>query len=371
MERALSTVRTAGAKHLPLDIRRQAYAELISFSKSEDADVKKLVGRSIPNGFENFTSLQEEAVDAVYDLCEDVDMDVRIVGYKTFEQISRNVNAWVKRNTDVLIQLLQVETPEELSCIRELLLKHIRISVPPALAVIIDNLCSSESDDKKKEILLDILEVEGRTWIKNECMEPTSTGQENEDGKLLREGLEQVLRSSPPVHLRLKTYRLLAPLPHTSSTLPTSILLLQPSSKETHRLAFSCAQPPDSRAVVLNWYEGGGDREGGEVEEARKFCRLVRKWWEEERKDGARKARVGGVLGEGQEWEDKEVKERWRRVQEGLVSMLAVRVVGYWKQAKPASGMTSRPIPVPLMEPLLMTLAYLSEIVRPSSFPWS
>lgn len=63
------------------------------------------------------------------------------------------------------------------------------------------------------------------------------------------------------------------------------------------------------------------------MEEARKFCRLVRKWWEEERKDGARKARVGGVLGEGQEWEDKEVKERWRRVQEGLVSMLAVRVV--------------------------------------------
>ena len=37
---------------------------------------------------------------------------------------------------------------------------------------------------------------------------------------------------------------------------------------------------------------------------------------------------------------------------------------GYWKQANPSQGRTSKPIPVPLMEPLLMTLAYLSEIVR-------
>ena len=97
------------------------------------------------------------------------------------------------------------ETPEELTCIRELLLKHIRISAPPALAVIIDNLCSSESDDKKKETLLDILEVEGRSWIKKECMEPTSKGEENEDGKLLREGLEQV--SSVHDHLSFSSFR--------------------------------------------------------------------------------------------------------------------------------------------------------------------
>ena len=68
----------------------------------------KLTPSSHPACLVQFTSLQEDAVDAVYDLCEDVDQTVRMTGYRTFEQISRKVTAWVKRNTDVLIQLLQV-----------------------------------------------------------------------------------------------------------------------------------------------------------------------------------------------------------------------------------------------------------------------
>jgi len=65
------------------------------------------------------------------------------------------------------------------------------------------------------------------------------------------------------------------------------------------------------------------------VEETREFCRFVKKWWEEEKEGGARGRGAAGVLGEGVEWEvrEEEVRERWRRVEDGLVSMLAVRVV--------------------------------------------
>ena len=79
--------------------------------------------------FKAFPDLEEDAINAIYDLCEDQDQNVRIMlpprfyppgadptffcfqiriqGYNAVVQMSKEQPGWVERNVDVLVQLLQ------------------------------------------------------------------------------------------------------------------------------------------------------------------------------------------------------------------------------------------------------------------------
>lgn len=114
---------------------------------------------------------------------------------------------------------------------------------------------------------------------------------------------------------------MLAPLPFTSSFLPTDILLYRPSTLETYELALKCDRRPDPRAVVRNWFENGGIVEtfATPLEGIRQMCSWVIKWWEMEM--------ASRDLRSLDDRTDEDAQKRWRKVEQGIVGNLAVEAV--------------------------------------------
>lgn len=102
--------------------------QLLSFMKlSPYISCKKAALNGMGPFFDELEDMQEQATDAVYDLCEDADSDVcrsslvdgctlglscplgkvRIAGYQVLPQLVARNHTWTARNTDVLVQLLQ------------------------------------------------------------------------------------------------------------------------------------------------------------------------------------------------------------------------------------------------------------------------
>ena len=65
--------------------------------------------------------------------------DVRIAGYTAIADLSRGEPKWTKRNTDVLLQLLQSDDPTELDIITKALITHVETSPAAALSVMTDH----------------------------------------------------------------------------------------------------------------------------------------------------------------------------------------------------------------------------------------
>jgi len=101
---------------------------LIDLTHSVHPSLKILAAGEIRHFFKYFPDLEEAAINAIYDLCEDHDPEVgpssvethikkfsnawfffqvRKGGYSAVTQVSRERTNWVKRNADVLVQLLQ------------------------------------------------------------------------------------------------------------------------------------------------------------------------------------------------------------------------------------------------------------------------
>lgn len=106
--------------------RREAFQELIALTHSSYSLLKSYAAGHIHVFFNDFPDLEEDAINAVYDLCEDQDSkvggtrtwqglncdsclspQVRMDGYHAVTQVSSIQHKWVKRNADVLVQLLQ------------------------------------------------------------------------------------------------------------------------------------------------------------------------------------------------------------------------------------------------------------------------
>ncbi|KAH9023566.1 hypothetical protein EDB83DRAFT_2429423 [Lactarius deliciosus] len=65
-------------------------------------------------------------LNAVYDLCEDQDPNIRIEGYKAIVRMSEEQPRWLERNVDVLVQLLQSDEPEEVAVVEMALKQHLQ-----------------------------------------------------------------------------------------------------------------------------------------------------------------------------------------------------------------------------------------------------
>ncbi|KAI6121832.1 hypothetical protein F5141DRAFT_1211484 [Pisolithus sp. B1] len=146
-------------------LRRGAFRELIQLVHSPQASLqsKSYAAGQIPRFFNDFPDLEEEAINAVYDLCEDQDSKVRIDGYNAVTQVSYAQRKWVKRNADVLVQLLQsgnfstcgleksngdlyIDEPEEAAVVKIALLKHLDMDPPAVLGVMCDQVVPLEED---------------------------------------------------------------------------------------------------------------------------------------------------------------------------------------------------------------------------------
>jgi Apoptosis inhibitory protein 5 (API5) len=81
--------------------------ELLEYMRSDYTSVKIAAANMMSYFFEKLPDMHERVIDAVYDLCEDAEEEVRSLGYKMVCQTAKREHAWTARNADVLVQLLQ------------------------------------------------------------------------------------------------------------------------------------------------------------------------------------------------------------------------------------------------------------------------
>ncbi|KAJ7467035.1 hypothetical protein FB451DRAFT_1259934 [Mycena latifolia] len=121
-------------------LRRKALGKLIELTRKPSPSLKILAAKNIPDLFNDFPDEEEAAINAVYDLCEDQSTIVRKAGYDAITAVSKAANKWVKRNTDVLLQLLQSDEPDEVIVVKQALIAHLNLDPRVTLGVLCDQI---------------------------------------------------------------------------------------------------------------------------------------------------------------------------------------------------------------------------------------
>ena len=183
-------------------VRKDVLKRLISLTKSPHPAVKSFVAQNLRSFFKDFPALQDEVIDCVYDLCEDTSQDVRVAGYRAIVELSREQPKWTKRNTDVLLQLLQSDDPVELGIITQALVDHVQIEAPAALAVLCDH-CIDEGPLRKLVIDLFLTQPDVLRVLR---------GPNDAAEQVFVDGLRKVLPKVQPVDAALIIDKLLLPL---------------------------------------------------------------------------------------------------------------------------------------------------------------
>lgn len=88
------------------------YKVAINATKGSEKE-KQLAAQIISKFFKHFPDYQNDAVEAIFDLCEDDDMSIRIAAIKTLPSFCKESNKYNARVADISAQLLQLEDPQE------------------------------------------------------------------------------------------------------------------------------------------------------------------------------------------------------------------------------------------------------------------
>ncbi|EJD37954.1 hypothetical protein AURDEDRAFT_154207 [Auricularia subglabra TFB-10046 SS5] len=197
--------KAAAAKHREPHgaLRKDVLRRLTTLSKSPHASVKRLVAENLRYFFRDFPALEDEVINAVYDICEDGDQTVRIAGYRAIVELSREDHKWTKRNTDVLLQLLQSDDAVELEVITHALIDHIHIDAAAALSV----MCDHAAADLRK-LVVEFFLHQGKEPIEGHMR----GGPQSEAQAVFRDGLLRILPKSTPQEAVQITEQLLLPL---------------------------------------------------------------------------------------------------------------------------------------------------------------
>ncbi|KAN0116351.1 Apoptosis inhibitory protein 5 (API5) domain containing protein [Russula decolorans] len=135
-------------------VRKDALVHAIHLSRSPHASLKRLAAINIVKFFRAFPDLEEEAINAVYDLCEDQDQNIRIQGYKAVVQMSREQPGSVERNVDVLVQLLQSDEPREVAVVKTALIQHLELDSKVTLGVLCDQIVPPDDPIEDEDKLI-------------------------------------------------------------------------------------------------------------------------------------------------------------------------------------------------------------------------
>ncbi|KAF4599127.1 hypothetical protein EYR40_006216 [Pleurotus pulmonarius] len=168
--------RAKGQSNKTGNMRRDTLTRLISPTQSmQPASLKILAADGIQYLFKDFPDLEERSINAVYDLCEDQSPMVRIEGYKALAHMSRAQPKWVKRNADVLLQLLQSDEPDEVTVVKQSLLEHLELDPRITLSVLCDQIMPLEaSSDEEEKGIRDRLRVLVLSFLADEAKDAIS-----------------------------------------------------------------------------------------------------------------------------------------------------------------------------------------------------
>ncbi|KAN0065250.1 hypothetical protein ACQY0O_001747 [Thecaphora frezii] len=134
-------LKAADRAELPASKKRAVDPLLKGFALLTDC---RKEGRLDPSQKGRSGDLKEEFVNFIYDLCEDGSDHVRKLGYAAMRHLSRSDPMLLKRNADVLVQLLQNEEPTEHDLIAQSLVGHLEQSPIEAFDVIIQDHAKGE-----------------------------------------------------------------------------------------------------------------------------------------------------------------------------------------------------------------------------------
>ncbi|KAI5117854.1 hypothetical protein M0805_007697 [Coniferiporia weirii] len=127
-------------------VRREAFKRLLSLAQVQNSAHKKFVTEKVKDYFVDFPDLQDEAINAVYDMCEDQDQTIRIAGYGAITSVSTVDRGWLLRNADVLVQLLQSDDDKEVSVVKRALQEHVDLDPRSTLQVLADQCVFDAAD---------------------------------------------------------------------------------------------------------------------------------------------------------------------------------------------------------------------------------
>lgn len=99
---------SAALKEDKISERSAEYLECIEGTKGGPKE-KKLTAQILAKFFKHFPALQDKALNALLDLCEENDSDIRIAAMKTLPQLCKDNKEHVTNIASVLSQLLQLE----------------------------------------------------------------------------------------------------------------------------------------------------------------------------------------------------------------------------------------------------------------------
>ncbi|TFK90652.1 hypothetical protein K466DRAFT_484402 [Polyporus arcularius HHB13444] len=154
-------------------LRRETLKKLIDLAHSPHSSLKIVAATNLKLFIKDFPDLEDDAINAVYDLCEDPVSNVRIKGYAAIVDVSREQNKWVKRNADVLVQLLQSDEPEEVTFVKRALTQHLDMDPVVTLGVLCDQIVPPEEPlDEEEQSIRDRLRSLVLAFLAGEAKRP-------------------------------------------------------------------------------------------------------------------------------------------------------------------------------------------------------
>ncbi|KAF7293948.1 hypothetical protein MKEN_01458400 [Mycena kentingensis (nom. inval.)] len=234
-------------------VRRTALLKLIDLTRSTNAGGKYLAAKHIPElltGTGGDLELEEAAINAVYDLCEDqgsgvsvvvaenededgmrrtrmrsfrvsvrmFSLSVRKAGYAAITQISRAAQKWVRRNTDVLLQLLQSDEADEVVVVKQALLEHLELDAPVTLSVLCDQIMPPPLDapDAEEVQMRERLKALVFKFLEEDLVRAIVGKRSGAEGALV-DALVAAIPSLPTADTEVVVKQLLVRLPSLSS----------------------------------------------------------------------------------------------------------------------------------------------------------
>ncbi|XP_068671795.1 apoptosis inhibitor 5-like [Montipora foliosa] len=128
---------------------------------------KRLASQFITRFFKFFPKLQENAIDAMLDLCEDEDNMIRRQAIKGLPDLCKDTPEHLPRIADVLTQLLQSEDPTELSIVRNALTSLFKMEPKGTIGGLFSQILNGEEVSRESAIkfLSSVVEEYGKTVL--------------------------------------------------------------------------------------------------------------------------------------------------------------------------------------------------------------
>jgi len=130
---------------------KEAYQSILSGVQGGNAE-KRLASQFIVRFFHHFDSLAENALNAMFDLCEDEDVAIRKQAIKDMPTICKVNKEFLPRIADVLTQLLQTDEPTELSIVQTALLALFKIDPKGMLGGLFSQILQGEEFVREQAI---------------------------------------------------------------------------------------------------------------------------------------------------------------------------------------------------------------------------